>query len=227
MDIKLLKQGMIEKQAAVDCFPNDSVVRDEDGRICAASTIVNVTKTPAPLFGYDVRDEDFAYAMDEASKKAGTFADHNFGACCIMRDSIAQIEGTWYGKVSVPKANQRHIRVTKYLVKTDGDGNVTLDENGKPTLLRDDEGKVLTTQQIQKEGFLLVPLADLEADLDHPMSAPFVQVDTDLKKQISAAVNSHLELHRPEKAASSKKAGKRVRLSNAQLAAVLSSNEGA
>ncbi len=222
MDINLFKQGMIEKQSAVDCFPNDSVVRDEDGRICAASTIVNVTNTPTPLFGYNARDFGFEYAAEQAEAESNV-ADHDFGACCIMRDSIVKIGGTWYAKVSVPKGNQRHVRVTKYLVKTDADGNAARDENGDPELLRDDEGKVLTTPQIQKEGFLLVPLADLESDLDHPMSAPFVQVDTDLKKQISAAVNSYNELHSPaKKAGGSKRGGKRVRLSNAQLASVLS-----
>lgn len=219
--IKQMKQEMIEKQAEVDGFPVEFVVRDENGRICAESTMVRVTETPAPLFGYNVRDFDFGYATEKA-KSAESFEDHDFGACCIMRDSITKIGNEWYAKVSVPKGHQRHVSITKYLVKTDTDGNALYDESGTAILLRDDDGNYETTRQVQKEGFLLVKLSALETDLAHPMSAPYVQVDTDLKKQIGAAVASKKALAQTEKKASgTKRSGKRVRLSNAQLAAAL------
>jgi len=220
MDIKQLitefKLNLIEKQAAVDCFPVESVERDEDGRICAASTIVRVTNTPSPLFGYDAR-KSLAYAVSEAKGK-GKFADHDFGACTLMNKGIVNHDGTWYAKVSVPESHQRSVAVTKYLAKADADGNVILDENGKETLMRDEKGRVITTSQNQKESFLLVPLADLTPDFDHPLSMPYLQSDSTLRKQISSAVASYRQTLSGKKANGGKKAGKRVRLSNAQVA---------
>jgi len=220
-NIEQLQESMIAKQAKVDCFPVEFVTREmKRGSICAASTMVRVTGTPAPLFGYNARDFDIGYAEQKAASE-GVIEDHNFGACCLMRDSITRIDGTWYAKVSVPKGNQRHVRITKHLVKTDAAGNVET-KGGAPVLLRDDDGEYVTTQQIQKEGFLLVELSTLEPDFDHPMSAEYVQVDSDLRKQIGAAVASFkASLSSSKKVSSEKRPAKLVKLSGAQLAAAL------
>ncbi len=227
MDIKQLitefKLTLIAKQAKVDKFPIDSVYRDEDGRICAASTIVTVTKTPSPLFGYDFRKKDnasegLAYAVSQAKGKK--VAKHNFGACTLMNKAFINIDGTWYGKVSVPETHQRAPSITKYLVKADADGNATLDEKGNETLLRDDDGKVITTPGVQKESYLLVPMADLKPDFDHPLSCDYNQSDSQLRKMISVAVASYRAKLSGKKASGGKSAGKRVRMSAAQVAAL-------
>jgi len=227
MDIKQLitefKLTLIAKQAKVDKFPIDSVYRDEDGRICAASTIVTETKTPSPLFGYDFRKKDnasegLAYAVSQAKGKK--VAKHNFGACTLMNKAFINIDGTWYGKVSVPETHQRAPKVTKYLVKADADGNATLDEKGNETLLRDDDGKVITTPGVQKESFLLVPMADLKPDFDHPLSCDYNQSDSQLRKMISVAVASYRAKLSGKKASGGKSAGKHVRMSAAQVAAL-------
>jgi len=230
MDIKQLitefKLTLIAKQAKVDKFPIDSVFRDEDGRICAASTIVTVTKTPSPLFGYDFRKKDnasegLAYAVSQAKAnkaKGKKFAKHNFGACTLMNKAFISIGGTWYAKVSVPESNQRAPKVTKYLCVADADNNAILDENGEETLLRDDKGRVITTKTVQKESFLLVPMADLKPDLDHTLSCDYNQPDSQLRKMISVAVASYRAKLSGKKASGGRKVGTSVRLSAAQVA---------
>lgn len=227
MDIKQLitefKLNLHAKQAKVDKFPVEFVTRDPEGRICAASTIVRVTKTPSPLFGYDFRKKDsasdgLAYAVSQAKGKK--VAKHDFGACTLMNKSFINIGGTWYGKVSVPESNQRAPSITKYLVKADGDGNAILDEKGNETLLRGEDGKVITSPGVQKESFLLVPMADLKPDFDHPLSSEYVQSDSTLRKQINVAVASYRAKLSGKKASGGRRAGKSVRMSAAQVAAL-------
>lgn len=217
------KKTLILKLSKTDNFPVEWASRNDKGDFVLACDVFKVTTTPAPLFGYNVRDLGLEYA--DKAQESVNIQEHDFGACFIKDKSLRKMDGRWYVDVSVDPTKCRFFNVQKMRVQTDDAGNEVNDENGNFIPLMDENGEVQISTTRQKESFLTVELGMIEPDLGHDLAAPYVQTDSRTKAKIAMAERSDKAANRKAGAKGASK-GKRRRLSAAQIEAVLSSTEG-
>jgi len=216
---KMNKQEMIQKLSESDNFPVDWATRNENGDFVLTSDVFRVTVTPAPLFGYNVRDFGLDYANEQA-EKFEAINEHDFGACYVRDKSLRKLDdGRWYIDLTVDPSKCRFHRVTKIRLKTDDEGNILCDESGVPIPMLDDEGNPIVTNPVQKESFITVALDMIEPDTSHDLAAPYVQTDSRNKAKIRLAERSAKAANR--KKGSGGKKGKSARLSQADYAAAM------
>lgn len=218
------KLDLISKLSKTDNFPVKWAIRNENGDFVLACDVFKITTTPAPLFGYNVRDFGEEYA-EKAQEAAGSFAEHDFGACFIKDKSLRKLNGRWCIDVSVDPTKCRYFNVQKMRVRTDKAGNEVNDESGNPIPLLDDNGEVQISMTRQKESFLTVELGMIEPDMEHDLAAEYVQTDSRTKAKIRMAERSDKAKNRKTGTKGASK-GKRRRLSPEQMAQVLLSAEG-
>ena len=218
------KNTLISKLSKTDNFTVEWASRNDKGDFVLTCDVFKVTTTPSPLFGYNVRDEDLAYA-EMQQEAAGTIKEHDFGACFIKDKTLRKMDGRWYVDVSVDPTKCRYFNVKKVRVRTDDMGEEIKDENGNVIPLLDENGKVQISPSRQKESFLTVELGMIEPYLEHDLAAPYLQTDSRTKAKIAMAERSDKAANRKEKAKGASK-GKRKRLSPEQMAQVLLSAEG-
>jgi len=199
-----------EVMAELDGFPVDWAHRDEKGNLILDASVFEVIDTPGEMFGQNIRDFGFDYAVKAAASE-GIPKSHDFGACKLRDRSLRrESDGNWYVDLTVSQNHCRFPKVTTMLV--DDDGNPIPDENG--------EVQVRTAPR--KEAWITCELSALDPQPAHPLSFTYVQRDRETvahlrMKERSEAVAAGKDAS--EKAG--RKKGKRARLSADDVAALM------
>lgn len=155
-----------EKLAGIDGFTVEWAGRNKDGHYELTASKFRVTTTIPELFGQNLAE--FNNSFDDAmalAKESGEPEFHDFGECTIRRGSLRRLQdGKWAMDLRVPTHNRRKCDAAFEVEVLDEDGNVV-----------DTEVEIKS----KTESWITVRLTQVEPLADHPLSARYVQRDTE------------------------------------------------
>lgn len=209
----VLSSDTLAKLADGDGFTVDFAGRDEYGNLRLSSNMFRVSVGPAGFFGQNIRDFGFETAVNLAEES--DYDDgHDFGICFVRERSLRQeSDGRWYVDLTVDAAKARYINVTTMVLHPDT-GEPIVGEDGQP---------IITTAP-RKESWITCELSMLDPVTDHSFAAVYLQRDQRLQALLRTNAKS-VKIASSEGGGRSKSAGRRVRLSPAQIQAKLAELE--
>lgn len=181
------------------------VTGDGKGNYKLPASMYQIDVAPTPFFGQNIADFgwDMAVAIQE---NADDPKPHNFGACVIRVNSLRPLPtGEWAIDLRVPKFCRRMPDACFEEEVLDEDGNVTgTREEIRPKM----------------ESWVTVLLSQVTALVDHPLSQPYFQRDSDTAAAIAVnEASAKIAAGRTKKTGEKKKRGKSTRISPAAIRA--------
>lgn len=208
-----LSSDILAKLADGDGFTVDFAGRDEYGNFRLDSNMFRVKVGPAGFFGQNIRDFDFETAV-RLAEESDYDPDHDFGLCFVRERSLRkESDGRWYIDLLVDAAKARYIDVT----------TMTLHPETDEPMFGED-GRLIIRTAPRKESWITCELSMLEPVTDHAFAAVYLQRDPRLQALLRTNAQS-AKIASSEGGGRSKSAGKRVRLTPAQIQAKLAELE--